>query len=370
MPTPTPLPPIPTPPAIRWREFRLRWLPLLVFGVALVIAATVWDRAVAPPTLLAEVELIRTEVRPVEAGVLIGMNVEMLQPVVAGAVIGRILPVAPRVLDASLGVIRAEIVLLRSNLEPTLAGRRVQLDHARLQLEWMKERVELTALKAQAIEAEANLGRLRPLHERGLVSDEIFTPALNTHAGLVAQIAAQEELVEKLQPSIQASEAGAGRAAIASPDETLAAAIRVQEENLRLAEAQYGPVDLRAPIDGLVTFIHRRNGEAVAGGEPILTITAAQPARLIGFLRQPLALEPRVGQSVEVRTRAMPRRIGRATVERVGSALEPVSPTLLALLNKSSDTIELGLRVHIRMPEDLTLHPGEWVDVILRDDES
>lgn len=362
--------PIPTPLTIRWRDFRARVLPALVFVGGLIVAMMLWQRAVAPPTLLAEVELIRAEVRPVQAGVVAGLDVQLLQPVAAGTVICRVAPVAPTVLDASLRVARAEIELLRANLEPTLAGRRVELDQQRLMLEWMQQRVELASLRAQLAEAEASLARLIPLHERALVSDEVHTSARNLRDGLVAQITEQAQLVEKLQPSIQAMEAGSRKALMASPEETLAAALRVQEENIRLAEAQFGPVELRAPIDGVVAFIHRRNGETAAAGEPIVTVAAAQPGRLIGFLRQPLALEPKVGQAVEIQTRAIPRRIGHARIEQVGQALEPVSPTLLTLLNKPADTMELGLRVHIGIPADLTIHPGEWVDVILRDSES
>ena len=53
-----PLPVIPTPSAHRWREFRIRALPFLVFVGVLVLLAMMWRRYVAPPSLVGQVEPI------------------------------------------------------------------------------------------------------------------------------------------------------------------------------------------------------------------------------------------------------------------------------------------------------------------------
>jgi hypothetical protein len=114
--------------------------------------------------------------------------------------------------------------------------------------------------------------------------------------------------------------------------------------------------------------LYRRSGENVTSGEPILQISATHSERIIGFLRQPLPLEPKPGMEVEVRTRTFVRRIGMARVAQVGELLEPISPTLLAAMRLPVTAIptDMGLRVHISPPQGLSLLPGEQVDLIIR----
>ena len=66
------LPPIPTPPAQRWREVRLLYLPRVVFILGVIGAGLIWSRWVAPATLVAEVDVVQADVRSAQAGVLAG----------------------------------------------------------------------------------------------------------------------------------------------------------------------------------------------------------------------------------------------------------------------------------------------------------
>lgn len=356
---------VPVSRAVRWREFRERGVPALVFVLGVAGAGALWERAVAPPSLLAEAEAIRTEVRAGQAGQVAVLSVQPLQAVRAGEEIGRLWPADPRVLEATLAMIAAEVDLMRANLEPVQTARRVALDEERLRLEWLRERVALASLRAQLQDAEAALARRTPLFNGSVLSEEAFSTAKVLRDGLQAQVAAQSALVDRLAPVLEPA-ARPDPLGAAAPAATMEAALRVQEQRLRLAEAQLGPVVLRAPIDGIVTAVLRRGGEQVAAGEPILVVSASRSERLVGYVRQPLAIAPKVGQRAVVHTRSAPRRVAEAVVERVGESLEPVSPTLLAAVNRPG-AIELGLQVHLTLPPDFTLHPGECVEVVLRD---
>ena len=360
------LPLIPIPRRRRWNAFFTEKFPFVVFALGVLGAAVLWNQSASAPTLVAEAEIVRSEVRSVHPGTLVSLDVALLQPVTAGQVIGRLRTASPEVTAASLGIIRAEIELLRANLEPVLPAQRVALDAARLQLDWMRERVTLASLRVQLQQAEADLARLTPLHAQNLVSAEVFDNARSQRANFAAQLVEQEKLVATLAPAADRFAAQHADATPRSPAETLAAALKVEDEKLRLTEAQLGPVTLTAPISGFVLLVHRRAGEMVATGEPIITIAAAESARLVGFLRQPLPVNPKTGAKVEVRTRSLSRATGTATVLETGRALEPVSPTLLALVNRPGSA-ELGLRVHLSIPPELKLRPGEQVDVLIRD---
>jgi multidrug resistance efflux pump len=143
----------------------------------------------------------------------------------------------------------------------------------------------------------------------------------------------------------------------------LAAAIAVQESKLRLTEAELSPRVVKAPIDGIVTTIFHRAGEAVNAGQPIVAIATLSPVRIVGYLRVPLAARPTVGMEVQVRTRGLRREVGKATVTEVGTQLESVPPTLLGPINFAN--IVQGLPVDISLPANLNILPGELVDITL-----
>jgi multidrug resistance efflux pump len=349
--------PVTTPWRYRWRDFRTGLLPGLLFVGCVLGIAQLWPYSAAAPTLVAEAEAPRLEVGALHAGRLASLNVALLQPVKAGEILGLVSVATPEVAAASLAVIRAELEFLRTSLAPAAGPQRVALDFSRLQLDWMRERVSLASLRVQLQQADADLRRASALHERQLMSDEGFDAARLLHQRLTAQLGEQSALVEQLAPA-------AGQPALPASTfaETLTAGLRVQEEKLRLAELQLHPVPLVAPIDGVVTGLHRQEGESVAAGQAILTLVAPQPSHLVGYLRQPLSLQPRIDLPVEIRTRSAARRSAPATIIGVGHALEPIPSTVLSLFNRGGNP-ELGLRVHVSLPPHLPLHPGEQVDV-------
>lgn len=353
-----PLPPIPTPSSQRWRAFRLEVLPLLAFGLCVVAVAVLWRGTAVAPALVAEAERTEVELRSAQGGVLIELKASPLLEVRAGQVLGRVQATPGAVAAGELALLRAELDALRTGREPEIAGRRLAYDGDRLKLEWMRERTALAALRVELLQAEADLGRLTTLRGRALVTEEAYDNARLLRERLAAQLTEQERLVGTLEP-VSAAQSGAP-----APDQTLAAALRVAEATLAYAEARLEPEELVAPMDGVVVSVIRRAGETVAGGEPLLIVAAPESTRLVGWLRQPLALEPSAGMTVELRRRRPDRRSAEATVQAVGRVLEPIPPTQLALLDRA-DTPELGLRIYFTLPAELELMPGEFVDVML-----
>lgn len=354
------LTPIPTPSAQVWRQLRLQYLPVLIFILGVLAAGLLWTRWVAPPTLVGEAEAVRAEVRSTHVGVLAGVTIDLLQPVKTGQIIGRVIVSDPKIVDASLGVIRAEIEVLRTTTD---------MNFERLRLEWMSKRVELVSLRAQLHQAEATLARVASLHRLKLVTDEEYDEAKNTRDGFDARVKAQEELISRIEPELRPLETNEGRTIPSAAAAGLLAAVKQKEQQLQLIEAQMTPLPLVAPIDGVVTQLYRRSGETVSAAEPILQVSSTHTTRIIGFLRQPLPLEPKPGMEVEVRTRTFIRRIGTARVTQVGTLLEPISPTLLAAMRLPVAAIptDFGLRVLVTAPDGLALRPGEQVDLILHE---
>jgi multidrug resistance efflux pump len=361
------LTPIPTPPAQRWREVRLLYLPRTVFVLGVIAAAVLWTRWVAPATLVAEADIVQADVRSVTAGVLVDLKVSMLQTVRAGEVIGHVATANPRLLDATLAVIRAEVGMLTATATGTTDRQRVALEFERLQLDWMAHRVELAALKGRLQQTESDLARAVPLHRTGLVTEESFEQLKTNRDALAAQVTEQSRLVAQLEPIVRNFATPDARAAALSSETALASAINVEEAKLRLAEAELMPVALLAPIDGVVSLLLRRAGETVTAGEVILRISATRSERLTGFLRQPIPFEPKAGMTAEVRTRALSRQSGTTKILQVGPVMEAISPTLLAAMRLPPGQLpEPGLRIQFAIPAGLNLRPGEQVDVTIR----
>ncbi|BET69447.1 hypothetical protein ASA1KI_43650 [Opitutales bacterium ASA1] len=352
-----PTKPVPTPFSVRWRSWRTRLLPGGVFAVCTATVAALWGGTVVAPSLLAEAELVRSEIRSAQSGTLVSLHVRLLEPVVAGQTIALVHVHDPRTASAELELVRAELEATRVSMEPLLDLRRAATDRARLALEWMEARVSLAGVRADSLQASSDFERMEQLRSRNLVATEDFERARTRRDSLRAQLEAQEALVETLAPR-----------EIEQPDEdrVLSAALEVHDRRLRLIEAATTPVPLRAAHDGVVSTITRQAGETVQAGEAIAAITAPRVARLVGYVRQPLDRPPAPGSSVKIRTRRVSRTIGRGIVTETGVALEVVSPTLLAALGRS-DTPELGLRIHIAPSPGLDLFPGEQVDVVVLD---
>jgi HlyD family secretion protein len=353
------LPPIPTPSSQLWRQLRLQYLPVLIFVAGIAAAVVLWTQWVAPPTLVGEAESIRTELRAGHAGMLAELNIDLLQTVTAGQQIGRVIVNDAKLVEANLAVIRAEIDVLRTSTD---------MNFERLRLDWMSKRVELVSLQSELHQAEATLARVIALHRIKLVTDEQYDQAKNARDAAEAQLKAQADLIKRIEPGLETLESEGKRSLPAAAAEGLSAAVKQKEAQLRLIEAQLSPHPLIAPIDGVITQLYRRSGENVTSGEPILQISAMHSERIVGFLRQPLPLEPQPGMEVEVRTRTFIRRTGTARVAQVGQQLEPISATLLAAMRLPVTSIptDFGLRIHITPPQGLTLRPGEQVDLIIR----
>jgi multidrug resistance efflux pump len=124
------------------------------------------------------------------------------------------------------------------------------------------------------------------------------------------------------------------------------------------------PIPITAPIEGVITKIHRYPGDTnavVAAGEPIMTITAPRPDRLIAFLRQPLTFDPQPGMKVRIRPRARSTKSFDATIDKVSPQLAPIRGSLLP---PGQTRVELGLPIIIeKLPAELQLYAGEIVDL-------
>jgi len=354
--TPDPLPPVSSPPEHYWRQFRVNVVPTLAFVAVLGVTVWLWGKNLANPVVMGQAESVVAEVSSPTPGRISQLNVTLFQDVKEGDVIAVVDATDPMVLSNSIAVIYAEMNLIRA--EAGLDnGDRIRL--ADFRLSWMIRRAELAAAQAQLTYARSEL-----LRQSDLVAAKIETPdtlevaqrdydqiTLEVEQKTLA-VEAAEKAWHELDPATPTTESAATKAALA-----------VAEENLKLVEAQLRPITLTAPISGRINQLDKLAGSTVVEGVPIATIAATTPNRIIGYLSQPLRIEPTNGMRAEVRSRGLLRKVGEAHITDIGPRMELFDAPLR--IRGMGAAQQRGLPIIISIPPNMNIRPGELVDIRL-----
>jgi len=205
------------------------------------------------------------------------------------------------------------------------------------------------------------VGSSRPSRLNSIAEYDV---AVRDHRAVTGEITERERLVNEVETAMAAIGDAVGELDVAIPD-NLRRIVEVEEQELRAMELQLRPQVLVAPSAGVVSFVHRREGENIVDGEPILTLSAISSDRIIAYLRQPLTLEPHTNMVVEVRSRSLHREVGEGRILAVGTQMEPILPQLLPGAT-GSNTVEYGLPILVSLPPGMRVHPGEVVDLLPR----
>ena len=360
--------PIPIPMRQRWRELRLRVLPVVVFVVAASFVAVLWKDHAASRTLVGQAEPVLSNVSCYKPGVLAELMVSRFQKVKVGDPLGKVMITDPKILASSLAVIQAEIESLQATMKPVMVQQHNAMDYDQLRLNWMRERTQLAAARVNLDLAETEYHRMAELLKDQIIAQRVYDQAKAARDRLQEEVESLTKLVDEGEANFKTLQlTNASEISKVSAD-PLRAAIAVQESKLHLTEAELSPITLRAPIDGIVSTIFHRAGEAVTPGQPILAVATLNPVRVVGYLRPPIYNEPKAGSPVEIRTRGAHRETATAKVVEVGTQMEPIPVALLGPI-KFSNT-ELGLPVDISLPENLNIRAGELVDIVLMPKET
>lgn len=354
--TPDPLPPVPSPPEHYWRQFRINIVPGLAFLAVLAITVWLWGQNLANPVVMGQAESIVAEVSSPQPGRIAQLNVVLYQEVQAGDVIAVVDATDPLVLSNTIAVIRAEMNLIRAEAGLD-GGDRIRL--ADFRLSWMTRRAELASAQAQLIYARSAYERARALAAEKIDATDTLEQARSEYDQLTLEVEQLKLAVEAAEDSWRSFDSRS----FAEESPATQAALAVEEENLKLAESQLHPIVLTAPIGGRVSKLEKTAGSTVVEGAPIVTIAATTPDRIIGYLSQPLRIEPKIGMQAEIRSRGLVRKVGVAQVTEIGPRIELFDAPLR--VRGMGAAQERGLPIIISMPPNMSVRPGELVDIRL-----
>ncbi len=313
-----PLEPIPSPPGHLVREFCHRALPVIAFVSAGVGAAFLWNQRFTGTLLHGEVEPIRASVTTLEGGTVLRLHVERWQEVTNGQPIATVQVIDPDAVGRSIEILQSELQILRS---------RMALDESRndqnlegLRVRWLESRVQLATSRVQLENARRDLERTQRLFKDRIVAESELDNARTFHEALKVEVDERSTLVDGLDASLQRLDAGNQEDrgnSLGVIDRSLAA----QEQQLK----DEGTIQLRAPMAGLVKSIAVTVGERIGAGTEVAVVASPRSDRIIGYIRQPLVIEPHPGMAVEIRTRGAVRQVGHSQISNVGADLELVA---------------------------------------------
>ncbi len=371
------LPRIPSPSGTVWREFRVTAVPIVAFVIVLILTIILWRTYVGPSTVVGEVETVRSIVASAQPGRVTQMKVTLLQRVKAGDVLLQVTPADLKMIDAQLSLSRTRISFLRAGIDYKVRQQNNRIGYAKLRLDWLSQKIELAAIQARTNYLAGELDRTRRSY-LGLGTNQIGTVTSDTNslgygsfaafqaaeAGLaqaMAQITERTKLIEDIEQTMTQMSPDEAKLAEEIPN-AIRTAITVQEQELHLLEMQLAPVVFTAPMDAFVSSITHREGENVIAGEPIIVLSAVNSERIVAYLRQPLNVEPRLDQPVEIRSRSGRRNLGQGRILSVGGQMEVILPELLPAKTVNG-AVEYGLPIVVSLPSGFKAFPGEIVDL-------
>ena len=348
------LPPIPTPAGQRWREFRIRVMPGIVFVLGVIAIFFLWRNMQVPGNMVGQVEAITANLTTTRAGQIIEMGVDRFDIVTKGQALCTLNTFDPDVTRATLAAIEADLRVMQGRLSLNTVQTLDSATALRLNLLTQQTLLSIAIVKLQ--EAETVFNRSDKLFRDKIISEAQFDIVRAQRDTLKAEVADRTKLVAEWEKDVAAL-TPLYKESIEKLDPLLLDNIAKKQEEIRQLQK---PTVLKAPFDGRVSMIFHRPGEKVAAGDPIFAITPLKSDRIIGFLRQPLSINPKVGDTVEVATRTQKRLVAKARITDIGSQLEPIDPLLLPAGKAMPET---GLPVAISMPPGLNLVPGEIVNL-------
>jgi multidrug resistance efflux pump len=366
----------------RLRRFCFTGLPILCFSLGLGATLALWDQQTGVANVVGRAEAKRVNMAAASDGVLTslpelaGGALRPFDRVAEGQLVVR-LDDGP--LRALLEAMHGDVAALEGELESTTAEAALeeydrQHSHFRedAELASLIEKYRLDVIDRNALVQDARLEmqrlnaqleymtRARSLvtqRERARVQSErdAYATLMNTH------VAAMRQSQENLQFATARKES---LRPVESPDlqrilAPIRAAITAAEARALEVEQQIENLELRSPISGTIAAIYCHPGQGVRAGDWILTIAEDEASHIVAYVRAEDRFRPQPGMPARVRQRVARSHGYLTSIEQVGSQWEPMPLELLL----DQRIIPLVLPVRLAIPPDLSVQPGEVVDV-------
>lgn len=347
------LPKIPTPVGTRWREFRVKYVPLFVFGVTAFLIWRLWTDLPPSTGIRGIGEGPVSMLASPADGFLSDVAVEPRGYVEAGNPIATVVPFDPA---AQMDLFQAQLQISRLAMEPSIVDRNV-MNYEQLRVDALRLRSSLAMAKANLQRAETVLPRHETLLKERLISQDLYDLTVRDRNFYRAEVEQTSKSLEEIEERLKQLAPMADTAATNLATDELLPRL---EEQMVSVQTNFHPVTLSAPISGEVNY-YRQAREFVRLGEPLLTINSDRADRVIAYLKQPLPFDPQVGMQMEVVTRNRKPQRFVTEVAQVGARVEVITNSIAYL--QPGTLVDSGLPLVLPVPPNIHIRPGEVVDV-------
>lgn len=373
---------IPIPLSQRLRRAQHRLVPVLAFVLAVVGTIYLWGRQTGMPNATGAVEAVRHDVASHMDGRLVrddSLHFHLYDHVRAGDLLGRL---DDKPLQASLAALKADLEQFRRQIAATEAelrldaaeragdrdvdGRRLAIDIQRMSFDLLDRQVDLEADRIDLLRRNEQVELSRRLLEQNATTELAHAEVVGDRDVVAERVKQREQAIEQARQQLEVTRARMAKLPAAAQADVeafvgpLREAITAQQHRIREIETQIDALRIEAPASGVIVAIHRRPGQAVRAGDPIITIAEEHSTRIIAYVRTDQRFEPHVDMPVSVKRRTDPGRAHESRVEMIGPQVELIPPDQL----RNPTVPEWGLPVTIALPTDVELRPGEVVDLI------
>ncbi len=350
------LPPIPTPASQRWREFRIQFLPIVVFALILAGIVYLWRGYVQPIGVIGFADTNVVNVTTLQDGMISELLVERFQYVKAGQPIAVVMNTDPELVKAQIESAQAEVKMMQARTKVDID--RTAQAFQEFKQDYFKQRIDQATDQVEWINASNQFLRAETLYKQGSGPLADVDSARAERDAYAAAIEERGKQIEELGKSLAILE----KDRKSETTDAINPFLDAVEKKAKELELMLKPSTLKAPISGMVSLVHHVAGERVLRGMPVVSITDPETRRIIGYVRQPVTDIPTTNDYVRITRSTQPRMSGRGQIVHIGAALETINP---ALLSVDTTRMEVGLPIVVTVPPGIQLLPGEYVSLVI-----
>jgi multidrug resistance efflux pump len=272
---------------------------------------------------------------------------------------------------AELAPARESLVAEARNLETdrvaALRRFRVDAESARMRVLELKAQIEADQIALETLEVDRKVFLVQRLSDQ---NDVVFFELQAMKArrdALASQIEENERLLEQAEQDLLQAQQRRDEFAQRQPQhppvdsalEVIQKAITVQQQRIEELLALRQPLILTCPVDGVVSLIQHRAGEAILAGEPIITVAETKPTEIVAYADERQSNQVRQGLVVELVKDGDPAQLARSQVVYLGPAMEQMPQRLW----RNPNIPQWGRPLLIKIPPGMELLPGEAVGI-------
>ncbi len=371
--------PVPIPLSRKFKIWRLRILPFLVWLTAILISLTLINRNTQQIDARGVMEIKEAVVSPIYDGVINELSVDLFDPVEKGQLVAIM---DDTIIKAQLSSAAAEISQIKSELE---AGketyklqkqelkfdelndlRRLAVNDEESRLDYLDRMVVQEIDKIELQRLEILYKRYEKLVEEKIIADITYRDTKLQYEHLKKKIQENEPILKEAKKRMEDSQKRLQERNTEKYDtqydtilQPIKERIRTQEARLKELNEQRKFLVLKSPLAGKVTSIFHRIGETVLSGTPILTVSSPDSSRVIAYVNEKSAAKITAGLNANIFSKREKKQVLNAKVIKVSSKIEEM-PTRL---RRNPMIPEWGYSVLIGETPPHTFLPGEILDV-------